>query len=161
MTKAHLYFMRQKRSKIISVVLLLLVSAFSFFGCSNNTSNANLTNSQTASQSKNTANANPANRSTDNQKAASFINKVWKVNKSSGVTSDHLYVFLSEGTLVITSPQSKPALGSWAYKNGALNMTEESITYKVDIVKLTETEFAIKIYNPGQPTEIEFIQAPA
>jgi hypothetical protein len=153
--------MKQKRGKIISVVLLLVVSAFAFFGCSGNASNANLTNSQTAGQSKNAANTNPANRSTDNQKTVSFINKVWKVNKSSGVTSDHLYVFLSEGTLVITSTQSKPALGSWVYKNGALTMTEESITYKVDILKLTETEFAIKIYNPGQPTEIEFVQAPA
>jgi hypothetical protein len=155
--------MRQKRSKIISVALLLVVSAFSFFGCSSNASNANLTNSQTSSQPKNAANANSANNQTASQSkaAASFINKVWKVNKSSGVASDHLYVFLSEGTLVITSPQSKPALDSWAYKNGALTMTEESITYKVDIVKLTETEFAIKIYNPGQPTEIEFVQAPA
>jgi hypothetical protein len=144
---------------ISSTGIFLVVSAFSFFGCTGNASNTNLTNSTITSQSKNAANVNPGNTPAGNQKATSFINKVWKVSKSSSVVSGQLYVFLSEGTLLIASPQSKPALGSWTYKEGALTMTEESITYKVDILKLTDTEFAIKIYNPGTPTEIEFVHA--
>jgi hypothetical protein len=153
--------MKRKRGKIIDIGVLLLVSAFAFFGCTGNASNANLANISTASQPKNASNVNSANNpnGTQPETAASFINKVWKVKKSASLATGQLYVFLSEGTLVITSLQSKPALGSWTYKNGALTITEESITYKVDIVKLTGSEFSIKIHNPGPPTEIEFVPA--
>ena len=41
--------------------------------------------------------------------APAFINKVWRVSESSAVAAGTLYVFLSEGTLVITSATSKPA----------------------------------------------------
>lgn len=56
-----------------------------------------------------------------------FVDRVWKVASSSGVATGTLYVFLSEGTLVIASPNSKPSLGSWAFKDGELTMVEESI----------------------------------
>lgn len=90
---------------------------------------------------------------------ASFVNKVWRVSKSSGVAPDTLYAFLSDGTLVVTSPQSKPAIGSWTYKDGALTMIEESIPYEVDILKLKQDEFAIRSHNPGTPVEITFVPA--
>jgi hypothetical protein len=51
-----------------------------------------------------------------------FINKVWEVSLSTGVSPGMLYAFLSDGTLVITSPKSKPAFGAWTYKNGKLTM---------------------------------------
>ena len=66
----------------------------------------------------------PANETADS--AVGFVNKVWRVSKSSSVAPGTLYVFLSEGTLVITSPNSKPALGRWNYKNGAFTMVEEA-----------------------------------
>lgn len=91
--------------------------------------------------------------------AAGFINKVWKVNKSNSFAAGQLYVFMSDGTLVITSPNGKPAFGSWANKDGNLTVTEDSIPYKVDILKLNEDEFNIKINDPGNGVEIEFVPA--
>ena len=59
----------------------------------------------------------PAANSTTGSKAPpGFVNKVWAVRESPGVAPGTLYVFLSEGTLVITSPNSRPALGKWTYR---------------------------------------------
>lgn len=91
--------------------------------------------------------------------AASFVNQVWKVSRSSGVEPGMLYVFLSDGTLVITSPHARPAFGTWRSENGALTMVEESIPYKVEILKLSPAEFTIRIHSPGEPLEITFVPA--
>src|SRR4051794_26138264 len=66
-------------------------------------------------------------RTSPSKAAAGFVNRVWKVSKSSSVSPGTLYVFLSDGTLVITSRQSKPALGSWSTKDGGLIMVEEGL----------------------------------
>jgi hypothetical protein len=91
--------------------------------------------------------------------AVSFVNKVWRVSESSGVASGTLYVFLSEGTLVITSPNSKPALGRWKYEDKALTMVEEGIPYKIDVLKLSKHEFRIRSNNPGEPVNITLVPA--
>ena len=91
--------------------------------------------------------------------AASFINQVWKVSRSSGVEPGMMYIFLSDGTLVITSPHGKPALETWKSENGGFTMVEESIPYKVEILKLSQTEFTIRIHSPGEPLEITFVPA--
>ncbi|MGH7798883.1 MAG: hypothetical protein ACREQ2_28795 [Candidatus Binatia bacterium] len=91
--------------------------------------------------------------------AASFVNKVWQVSSSSGVAAGTLYVFLSEGTLLITSPNSKPALGTWKYGGGALTLVEEGIAYKTDILRLTASEFQIRSNNRGQPVETTLVPA--
>ncbi len=92
---------------------------------------------------------------------ASFVNKVWRVRESSSVAPGQLYVFLSEGTLVITSPNGKPAFGTWKDEGGALTMVEEGIPYKTDILKLSKDEFRIKSHNPGEPVEITLVPAEA
>jgi hypothetical protein len=89
----------------------------------------------------------------------SFVNRVWTVAKSNTVSKGTLYVFLSEGTLVITSPQSKPLLGSWRREGKGLVMVEESIEYPVDILHLAEKEFRILSHNPGTPVEIKLVRA--
>lgn len=89
----------------------------------------------------------------------SFINKVWRVSEPSAVASGTLYVFLSDGTLLITSTRSKPALGTWTYARGALTMVEESIPYKVDILNLSNDEFRIRSNNPGGSVEIPLVPA--
>ena len=91
--------------------------------------------------------------------AASFVNQVWKVSRSSGVEPGMMYIFLSDGTLVITSPHGKPAFGTWKSENGGLTMVEESIPYKVEILKLSQTEFTIRMHSPGEPLEITFVPA--
>ena len=91
--------------------------------------------------------------------AVGFINQVWKVSRSSGVEPGMMYVFLSDGTLVITSPHGKPAFGTWKFENRGLTMVEESIPYKVEILKLSPAEFTIRMHSPGGPLEITFVPA--
>ena len=38
-------------------------------------------------------------------------------------------------------------------------MVEESIPYKVEILKLSPAEFTIRIHSPGEPLEITFVPA--
>lgn len=122
----------------ISFVILL---GLSLIGCA-------------ADQSANSVNGVQANQPAKAAAPASFINKVWQVSKSNAVAPGQLYVFLSDGTLVIASPNSKPAFGSWTYKDGKLTMTEETRPYQTDILKLAEDEFAIRMNNPGEAVEI-------
>jgi hypothetical protein len=90
-----------------------------------------------------------------------FVNRVWKVEKSSSVSPDTLYAFLSDGTLVVASPHGKPSHGTWKYENGKLTMVEEGIPYDVDILKLEADRFAIRSHNPGEPVDIEMVPAPS
>ena len=102
-----------------------------------------------------------ANPATSSKAPVSFVNKVWSVRESPGVAAGTLYVFLSEGTLVITSPNSRPALGKWTYDQKILTMVEEGISYKVDILTLTADEFKILSHNPGGALEITMVPAPS
>lgn len=90
-----------------------------------------------------------------------FVNKVWTVSRSSSVALGQLYVFLSEGTLVIASSHGKPSLGTWKYEGGVLTMVEEGLPYRTDILKLTGDEFRIRSNNPGEPVEITLVPAEA
>ena len=93
------------------------------------------------------------------QKPASFINKVWKVAQSNAVATGQLYVFLSDGTLLITAPQQKPTLGTWSYQAKKLVMTEEGIAYPVDITSLSDISFSIRMHSPGEPVDIQLVDA--
>jgi hypothetical protein len=88
-----------------------------------------------------------------------FVNKVWRVASSSSIEPGMLYVFLSDGTLVIASPHGTPSLGSWKPAGDGLTMVEEGIPYKVDVLKLSADEFRIMINNPGNAVEIAFVPA--
>jgi len=88
-----------------------------------------------------------------------FINKVWEVNLSTGVAPGMLYAFLSDGTLVLTSPNSKAAFGAWTYKEGVLRMVEESQEYKVDILSLSHDELRLRSNHPKGSVEIMLMPA--
>ncbi|WP_395060171.1 hypothetical protein [Polaromonas sp.] len=88
-----------------------------------------------------------------------FINKVWEVNLSTGVAPGMLYAFLSDGTLVITSPDSKAAFGAWTYTNGKLTMIEASQEYPTDILNLSHDELRLRSHNPGGSIEIVLVPA--
>jgi hypothetical protein len=90
-----------------------------------------------------------------------FVNRVWQVAESSAVTPGQLYVFLSEGTLVVASPTGTPSLGRWSRTGDGLTMIEEGISHPTDIVALTATEFRIRSHNPGQPVDIRLVPATA
>jgi hypothetical protein len=87
------------------------------------------------------------------------VNRVWSVASSSAVAPGTLYVFLSEGTLVIASPQSKPMLGSWKRSGDGLILVEESIEYPTDILNLDAGSFVIRSHNPGSPVDISLVPA--
>jgi heat shock protein HslJ len=81
----------------------------------------------------------------------SFVNKVWSVAESEQVEIGSLRVFLSDGTLVMASPNSKPALGSWSQDGDRLTITEEGQDYDTDILQLTKDTFRIRMHSPGEP----------
>ena len=91
--------------------------------------------------------------------AASFINRVWRVSASSPTSASCIYVFLSDGTLLTTSLVSQATLNMWTYKNGNLTIVEGSLPYKVEILKLDQTEFRIRVH--GQEGPVELAMAPA
>jgi hypothetical protein len=71
------------------------------------------------------------------------------------VAQGTLYVFLSDGTLVITSTNTRAMLGMWTSTGaGGLTMVEESVPYRVEILELSETRFRIRSHNPGGAVEI-------
>lgn len=88
-----------------------------------------------------------------------FVNKVWEVSLSTGVAPGMRYVFLSDGTLVMTAPNSKAAFGAWTWKDSALTMIEDSQEYKIDILGLSSDEFRIRSNNPGGSVEISMVPA--
>ena len=75
------------------------------------------------------------------------------------MASGQLYVFLSEGTLVIASAGGTPAFGRWSRTGEGLTMVEEGRSYPTDIVSLTADEFRIRSHNPGQPVDIRLVPA--
>src|SRR5688572_9240781 len=92
--------------------------------------------------------------------AASFVNRVWAVAESKQVEPGALRVFLSDGTLVMASPNSTPAFGQWRSEDGRLTITEESRDYPTDVLALSGHAFRIRINGPGEPVEILFEPAP-
>jgi hypothetical protein len=128
-------------TKMLQYLAFVVAASLGFFSCSERPAPAKPDSGETADS------------------AGSFVNTVWRVSESSSVAPGTLYVFLSEGTLVITSPNSKPALGRWKYEGGALTMVENGIPYKVDVLKLSKNEFRIRSNNPGKPVEITFVPA--
>jgi len=90
---------------------------------------------------------------------STFVNRVWQVTRSSAVATGTLYVFLSDGTLVITSAGNKPMVGSWSRSGDGLVMVEESHPYQVDILKTDADELVIRSHNPGEPVDIAMARA--
>jgi len=90
---------------------------------------------------------------------ATFVNRVWKVSQSPTVERGQLYVFLSEGTLVIASEHGTPAFGKWRSDGDALTMVEEGIANPVEILGLSEKEFRIRINGRGEPVEMTLVPA--
>src|SRR5688572_2809229 len=89
-----------------------------------------------------------------------FTDKVWKVKSSGAVEAGTVYAFLSDGTLVIDSPNGTPMHGKWSFENGKLAMTEEGMTYPTDILKLDANELHLRSHNPGEPVDIVLAIAP-
>lgn len=91
---------------------------------------------------------------------SAFVDRVWRVKESTAGEPGSTYAFLSDGTLVIDSPNGTPMHGKWSFADGALTMVEEGIPYRVDILGLDAGAFRIRSHNPGEPVDITLVPAP-
>ena len=113
---------------------VILVAILALSGC-NRPGPATANSSATAP----VAAAIPATPATQACKpAAPFLNRVWRVRESSAVAPGTLYVFLSDGTLLVAAEKQKPSFWRWTYVDGALTMIEESVAYPTDILTLSD-----------------------
>jgi hypothetical protein len=87
-----------------------------------------------------------------------FAGKTWRVTESTAVAPGTKYEFRSDGTLVVSSPNSTPLEGRWKWAEGNLTLTEEGIDYPTDILGLDETTFRIRSHNPGTPVDITLVR---
>lgn len=85
-----------------------------------------------------------------------FANRVWKVSRSSGIEPGALYLFLSDGALLIASSHGTPLVGRWTYAKDTLTLVEEGIPHRATVQRLTGGEFTIRFQDRGAPLEITF-----
>lgn len=90
---------------------------------------------------------------------ASFVNRVWRVADSNAVAAGQLYVFLSEGTLVIAAPTGTPSLGTWSRDGDGLTIVEEGRPHRVEVLNLTHDEWRVRVHSPGEPVDIRLVPA--
>lgn len=133
--------------KLFALAVALVLSA-----CSNPVSTAT---SPGATVPAIAASAAPA--ATDCKPPAPFVDRAWRVRESSAVAVGTLYIFLSDGTLVVAADKQTPSFWRWTYRNGALTMIEESVAYPTDILSLTDKEFTIRSHNPGEDVLITLV----
>jgi hypothetical protein len=88
---------------------------------------------------------------------APFVDRAWRVRESSAVAPGTLYVFLSDGTLLVAADKQTPSFWRWTYDKGALTMIEESVAYPTDILTLNDKEFTIRSHNPGEAVLITLV----
>jgi len=89
-----------------------------------------------------------------------FIDVVWKTQSSTD-TPGSLYVFLSEGTLVITRQGDIPMTGKWTRNATDITMIEEGLSYRTEVLKVTRDTLHIRSHNPGAPVDIHLVRAEA
>ncbi len=76
-----------------------------------------------------------------------LIDKVWRVTAPEGRPPGSFYVFLSNGTLIMTSCVETYRLAQWTLEPPAsLTITEDPITrYGADIVRIDERSLALRL----------------
>jgi hypothetical protein len=90
-----------------------------------------------------------------------FANRVWKVARGSQGDPGTFYVFLADGSLLISSPHGTPSLGSWHYSGEVLTMVEEGLPHQATVLRFTPDTFAISVAGSGQPVVLTFVPGAA
>jgi hypothetical protein len=104
----------------------------------------------------------PAPRSGPTEAAVpDFANRVWKVARGSQGDPGTFYVFLADGSLLISSPHGTPSLGSWHYSGEVLTMVEEGLPHQATVLRFTPDTFAISVAGSGQPVVLTFVPGAA
>ena len=91
------------------------------------------------------------------QPVPDFANRIWKVAKGSAGDPGTFYVFLSDGSMLITSPHGTPALGSWHYSGEVLTLVEEGLPHQAIVLQATPDTLAIRIAGSGEPVAMTFV----
>lgn len=105
--------------------------------------------------------AAPADSAATPDSAPTFVSKLWKVSRSSGGEPGALRVFFADGTMLMTSSHTTPALGRWEYRGDTLTLIEEGIPYPATVKRLQADTFAITLRSPGEPLDITFVRETA
>ena len=90
-----------------------------------------------------------------------FADKIWKVARSSAGDPGTYYVFLADGSMLITSPHGTPAVGRWRYAADVLTLVEEGLPHPATILRSTADSLEIRITSPGEPVRITFVRVAA
>lgn len=88
-----------------------------------------------------------------------FANTVWRVAAPSGIEAGALYVFLSDGSLLIASDHGTPSLGRWRSDGDTLTLVEEGIPHAAAILRRTADSLSIRFPGPGDPLLVTFVRA--
>lgn len=54
---------------------------------------------------------------------------------------------------------AKASLDLWVYKNGNLTFVQGSVPFKVDVVKLEQSEFRVRVHGQDGPYELAMVPA--
>ena len=93
----------------------------------------------------------------EHQPVPDFANRVWKVAKGSAGDPGTFYVFLSDGSMLITSPHGTPALGSWHYSGEVLTLVEEGLPHQATVLQATPDTLSIRFAGSGEPLAMTFV----
>lgn len=118
--------------------------------------------SDVSANTSGTTEAAPAPKGGAEQAAVpEFANRIWKVAKGSEGDPGTFYVFLADGSLLVTSPHGKPSLGSWHYSGEVLTMVEQGLPRQATVLRSTPDTFALSIAGSGQPVLLTFVPGAA
>lgn len=89
-----------------------------------------------------------------------LADRVWRVRESATVEPGTTYAFLADGTLVVDSPNGTPMYGRWTHRGGGLDLTEEGVSYRTQILAITRDRLRLRSHNPGEPVEMTLEPVP-
>lgn len=109
----------------------------------------------TACSKKDTADAG----ATATARHPAHVNRVWEVKASNGVAPGQLYVFLSEGTMVMASPNGRPVVGAWEGTEKELTLIEGGTPYKTEVLALSDKELRLRMHHTAGQIEMTLVPA--
>lgn len=88
-----------------------------------------------------------------------FANKAWRVVAPSDVPAGAIYVFLSDNTLLITSPAGTTQLGRWLMSGQELVMIQEGMSHRTEVVETTADRLVLRQRRQSGALDLVFVPA--
>ena len=117
---------------------------------------------EAASRPTNVQVAEPAGDQTESP-TARLVNKVWKVTAPAGRARGSFYIFLSDGTLVMTSCVETYRLATWrSDAAGRIAIAEdEAVRYEAEILELQDRQARLRLGLRNEDVELSLQTADA